>query len=85
MTLKDVMNLYVLKILDECGGNRTETAKKLDISIRTLRNYINDMRDKGIDIVSGAELRNWDMEKSIFPTNKERLEHLDKVINANFL
>jgi DNA-binding NtrC family response regulator len=32
----------ILHAVDKCGGNRTQAAKKLDISIRTLRNKLHE-------------------------------------------
>lgn len=40
MTLDDVERQVILKTLDQLQGNRTRTAKKLGISLRTLRNKL---------------------------------------------
>jgi hypothetical protein len=39
LPLKEVTRMYFLRVLDICGGNRTETARVLKINIRTVRNY----------------------------------------------
>jgi len=42
MTLAEVEKNHILEMLAACKDNRTHTAKKLDISIRTLRNKLKD-------------------------------------------
>jgi len=42
ITLHDVEKQYILRALELCDWNRTQTAKNLDISIRTLRNKLNE-------------------------------------------
>ncbi len=42
MTLGDMEKNHILTTLDKCGGNRTHAARKLGISIRTLRNKLNE-------------------------------------------
>lgn len=49
-TVAQVEQQLVLKTLDHCGQNRTRAAGLLGISVRTLRNKINEYRDAGIDI-----------------------------------
>ena len=44
----------ILNTLDHCLGNRTHAANILGISIRTLRNKLNQYRDEGIDIPAAA-------------------------------
>jgi DNA-binding NtrC family response regulator len=41
-TLHEVEKQYILRTLNACGGNRTQAAKHLDISIRTLRNKLHE-------------------------------------------
>ncbi len=54
-TLADVERDMILNTLDHCLGNRTHAANILGISIRTLRNKLNEYKDAGISIpaVSG--------------------------------
>jgi DNA-binding NtrC family response regulator len=40
--LSDVEKRYILEILQKCSGNRTHAARKLGISIRTLRNRLTE-------------------------------------------
>jgi DNA-binding NtrC family response regulator len=42
MPLGDLEKKHILGALDKCGGNRTHAARKLGISIRTLRNKLNE-------------------------------------------
>ncbi|WP_194848050.1 sigma-54-dependent transcriptional regulator [Candidatus Neptunochlamydia vexilliferae] len=41
VTLKELEKEHILKILEQYGGNRTQAAKVLGISVRTLRNKLN--------------------------------------------
>lgn len=49
-TIADVERDMIVNTLDHCLGNRTHAANILGISIRTLRNKLNQYRDEGIDI-----------------------------------
>ncbi|MAH05961.1 MAG: sigma-54 dependent transcriptional regulator [Alphaproteobacteria bacterium] len=49
-TISDVERDMILNTLDHCLGNRTHAAKILGISIRTLRNKLNQYRDEGLDV-----------------------------------
>ena len=53
-TLADVERDMILNTLDHALGNRTHAAKILGISIRTLRNKLNQYKDEGIDIPTSA-------------------------------
>ena len=44
----------ILNTLDHCLGNRTHAAKVLGISIRTLRNKLNQYKDEGVKLPAGA-------------------------------
>ncbi|MFO1486977.1 MAG: sigma-54 dependent transcriptional regulator [Verrucomicrobiota bacterium] len=46
-TLADLEKHHILAALEKCRGNRTHAAKMLDISIRTLRNKLNDYKEAG--------------------------------------
>jgi two-component system, response regulator FlrC len=41
-TLTELEKQHIFAALDRCNGNRTHAAKMLDISIRTLRNKLNE-------------------------------------------
>ncbi len=43
-TLSEIEREHILHALEQNGGNRTRTAEKLEISIRTLRNKLNEYR-----------------------------------------
>jgi DNA-binding NtrC family response regulator len=42
LTLGDLEKQHILATLEKCGGNRTHAARKLGISIRTLRNKLSE-------------------------------------------
>ena len=50
-TLRESEKTIILKTLKENNSNRTKTAELLDISVRTLRNKINEYRKEGIQIL----------------------------------
>ncbi len=56
-TLADVEREMIVNTLDHCLGNRTHAANILGISIRTLRNKLNEYKEAGINIpaASGGE------------------------------
>ncbi|MEZ5839255.1 MAG: sigma-54 dependent transcriptional regulator [Hyphomicrobiales bacterium] len=56
-TVADVERDLILDTLDHCLGNRTHAAKILGISIRTLRNKLNQYTDEGIDVPQPGEAR----------------------------
>jgi len=49
-SLKELERSVILRTLRGCGGNRTHTADKLGISLRTLRNRLRDYRSEGIEV-----------------------------------
>ena len=49
-TLADAERELILETLKHCLGNRTHAAKILGISIRTLRNKLNDYAGDGLNI-----------------------------------
>jgi DNA-binding NtrC family response regulator len=55
LTLSDVEKQHILAALKHCKGNRTHAAKMLSISIRTLRNKLNEYNFKGGNGSGGAE------------------------------
>jgi len=50
VTVREMEQELILATLKRTGGNRTAAAKLLGISLRTLRNKINEYREQGIDI-----------------------------------
>ncbi|MEP3277445.1 MAG: sigma-54 dependent transcriptional regulator [Stappiaceae bacterium] len=56
-TVADVERDLILDTLDHCIGNRTHAAKILGISIRTLRNKLNQYSGDGLEIPSPGESR----------------------------
>jgi DNA-binding NtrC family response regulator len=51
LPMKDVETHFILETLKHHEGNRTHCAKTLGISLRTLRNKINEFKSRGIDVV----------------------------------
>ena len=45
-SLKEMEQQMIFKTLDETEGNRTHAAKILGISVRTLRNKLNEYKEK---------------------------------------
>ncbi|MFN3686142.1 sigma-54 interaction domain-containing protein [Salinarimonas sp.] len=56
-TVADVERDLILDTLDHCLGNRTHAAKILGISIRTLRNKLNEYSASGLDIPEPGQAR----------------------------
>jgi len=54
-TLSEVEKQHILAALKHCKGNRTHAAKMLSISIRTLRNKLNEYNFKGSNDSGAAE------------------------------
>ncbi len=48
--LHEMERIMILKGLEQTAGNRTQTAEMLGISVRTLRNKLNEYRGEGVDI-----------------------------------
>lgn len=53
-TIADVERDMILNTLDHTLGNRTHAANILGISIRTLRNKLNQYKDEGIDVPAAS-------------------------------
>jgi len=49
MSMREAEKRFIFKTLHEAKGNRTHAAKILGISIRTLRNKLNEYRAEGAD------------------------------------
>jgi DNA-binding NtrC family response regulator len=56
-TVADVERDLILDTLDHCLGNRTHAAKILGISIRTLRNKLNEYSQAGIAVPEPGQAR----------------------------
>ena len=53
-SIADVERDMIVNTLEHCLGNRTHAANILGISIRTLRNKLNQYKEEGIDVASSA-------------------------------
>ena len=49
-TLAELEKQHILTTLDQCDGNRTQTAKALNINIRTLRNKLNEYKETPVTV-----------------------------------
>jgi DNA-binding NtrC family response regulator len=56
-TVADVERDLILDTLDHCLGNRTHAARILGISIRTLRNKLNEYTSVGIAVAEPGQMR----------------------------
>ncbi len=56
-TVADVERSLILDTLDHCLGNRTHAANILGISIRTLRNKLNEYAADGVDVPEPGQTR----------------------------
>jgi hypothetical protein len=56
-TVADVERDLILDTLDHCLGNRTQAARLLGISIRTLRNKLNEYGSAGVAIPQPGQAR----------------------------
>lgn len=52
-TMADMERDLIINTLEHCLGNRTHAANILGISIRTLRNKLNQYKDEGLKIAAG--------------------------------
>ncbi|MCB9736834.1 MAG: sigma 54-interacting transcriptional regulator [Deltaproteobacteria bacterium] len=53
-TLEHLERRQILRVLSDCGGNRTHASRRLGISLRTLRNKLRDYRHHGVPIPEAA-------------------------------
>jgi transcriptional regulator with GAF, ATPase, and Fis domain len=49
-TLAEVVRTHIIRTLAHCGGNRTQAAKTLNISLRGLRNKLREYAGAGIEV-----------------------------------
>ena len=54
MPLEEIEREHILEVLRGTAGNRTQAATILKISIRTLRNKLNEYKAAGIAIIGSA-------------------------------
>ncbi|WP_415719483.1 sigma-54 dependent transcriptional regulator [Maridesulfovibrio sp.] len=50
MPISEMEKKLIIKSLDQTAGNRTKAAELLGISVRTLRNKLNDYKKQGLDL-----------------------------------
>lgn len=73
--MDEVKLRYFRYALYKCDGNKSEVARQIGISIRTARNYYNELFEKKMPVL--PEKKDFEIEWN-FPTNEERLAHLDR-------
>ena len=49
-TIQEMEMQLIMKSLDQTMGNRTKASELLGISVRTLRNKLNEYRNAGVDV-----------------------------------
>jgi DNA-binding NtrC family response regulator len=49
-TLAELERKHILAVLRDCEGNRSRSAKLLDISVRCLRNKLRQYRAEGVTV-----------------------------------
>jgi DNA-binding NtrC family response regulator len=55
LTLAELEKRHILAALEKTGGNRTHAARLLEISVRTLRNKLNEYKAAGIEVRENGE------------------------------
>ena len=55
--LRELETQFIISTLEYHDGNRTHAAKTLGISLRTLRNKINEYTAEGIEVIQPAGAR----------------------------
>ncbi|MDR0339093.1 MAG: sigma-54-dependent Fis family transcriptional regulator, partial [Desulfovibrio sp.] len=53
--LHEMERIMIKKGLEQTGGNRTQAADLLGISVRTLRNKLNEYREAGFNVAPNQE------------------------------
>ena len=48
--LHEMERLMIIRGLEQTSGNRTQAAELLGISVRTLRNKLNEYRELGVEV-----------------------------------
>jgi len=83
-SLEYVKLTHIVKILEQCEWNRTNASKVLEITVRTLSNAINRAQDE-YNVKIGKPRRGIKIPivHNLFPTNKQRLTHMDRVSNMH--
>jgi len=92
--LSEILNRYVYYVLKESGFNQTKAANHLGVSQRTIRNYLTRIKNIDPSVEEEVEayrklLQKEKVEKlnkkdfTIFPTNEERINYLNMMINAD--
>ena len=104
LTLKELTKKHTLEVFEKLEYNRTKTCKALGISVRTLRNWMDewDFLVPGerkvtkktkfgyttyIEKTNSKKIKYHNPKNLEYkhPTNEERLEHADRMLNLDSL
>ena len=87
MTLEELKFKHIHYTLLKNGYRRATTAKELDISDRSLRSYLQQMKTKGyvVDKDLKDEVGEYTVSNYIMPTNTQRINYIDWLINADYM
>ncbi len=70
-TLADVERDHILETLAQCDGNRTHTAKLLDISVRSLRMKLHHYAEEGVSVPPPAKNEDAEVGAGIFGNSSQ--------------
>jgi hypothetical protein len=87
MTLEELKFRHIHYTLIKNDYMRASTARELDVSDRSLRSYLQQMKDKGyvIDKDKKEEVTEYTVSNYVMPTNLQRLSYIDWLINADYM
>jgi transcriptional antiterminator len=87
MTLEELKFKHIHYTLIKNGYIRASTAKELGVSDRSLRSYLKQMKALGyvVDKDEKEEVNEYTVSNYIMPTNEQRVNYIDWLINADFL
>jgi len=84
-TLRQIILMSVFRSLKAHGWNRTETAKSLCITTRTVRNYIHEMKGLGWEVLRMEGKEYWETvvlpkQKGPFYNGHQRMDGRGRVV-----
>ena len=98
VSLKEVVERYCVYMFHTCNGNKTHATNALDITKRTLHNHLSRyvvqhpefehilfQRRAILDTQGNKHMEKTSDDDVNMPSNKERIRHLDEMINRDTL
>jgi hypothetical protein len=87
MTLEELKFKHIHYTLLKNAYRRATTAKELGISDRSLRSFLQQMKTKGyvVDKDLKDEVGEYTVSNYIMPTNTQRINYIDWLINADYM